>query len=108
MKNPSLEDKDGALQPQRKVFLAANAEESGATLDVGFDIIRCITQNFLKDDRSRALKFSSRFASGNEEETANPFAGEIRSVSESKLCTDTERTCMRIPKNRAKRIGRVC
>ena len=85
----SLDEKDKALQPaatrnheHRKVFQASESEESIAH-NLGLNIVRCISQNFLNDERIRTLRFSTRFASGKEEETSNPYSGEIGSVGES-------------------------
>ena len=90
MKNLSTEEqKDRArplIQPNRKVFLAAEAEGSSRFYDdafnTGFEIVQCITRGFLKEERTRALKFSSYFASG-KQESSDPYSGEIGSVRES-------------------------
>lgn len=91
MTKTSLDEKDRALQPasahnheHRKVCQAAESEESIA-LNLGLDIVRYISRNFLKDERIRTLRYSTRFASGKEEETSNPYSGEIGSVGESFL-----------------------
>lgn len=89
MKNLSNEEqKDRArpLQPNRKVFLAAEAEGSSRFYDdafnTGFEIVQCITRGFLNEERTRALKFSTYFASG-KQESSDPYSGEIGSVRES-------------------------
>lgn len=89
MKNLSNEEqKDRArpLQPNRKVFLAAEAEGSSRFYDdafnTGFEIVQCITRGFLKEERTRALKISTYFASG-QQESSDPYSGEIGSVRES-------------------------
>ena len=94
MREASLEEETRCIQSHRKVFLAAEADESKLSRicgdDLGFDIIRCITQKFLIDEKTRAFRFSTRFARGKDEESSNPYSGEIRSVSESE---STRATC---------------
>ena len=44
--------------------------------------MQCITRGFLKEERTRALKFSTYFTRG-KQESSDPYSGEIGSVRES-------------------------
>lgn len=94
--NTIPDDKEKALHKSRarhgKVVLATDArkyceESNSESLNLGFDLVRCILQSIQNDQRNRTLTFSCRFASGKKDEDSNPFHGEIRSVSE------TENSC---------------
>lgn len=99
VKNLSTEEqKDRArplIQPNRKVFLAAEAEGSrfyDDAFNTGFEIVQCITRRFLKEERTRALKFSTYFASG-KQESSDPYSGEIGSWCSGVLALSSLLAC---------------
>lgn len=48
---------------------------------MGLNIQRMILAVLTKNEKAQALRFSTRFARGKEEDASNAFSGEIRSVS---------------------------
>ena len=62
-----------------------NTYIDGDNFHVGFNIQRLILGLLTKNEKPRALRFSTRFARGKDEDTSNPFSDEVRSVSSEKL-----------------------
>lgn len=76
--------------------LVLNTYIDGDNFHVGFNIQRLILGLLTKNEKPRALRFSTRFARGKDEDTSNPFSDEVRSWCNGVLTLSSLLACRKL------------